>query len=72
MLRAQELNPYAEPPVLESQKKWKQTGNKARPMPSQEDVLSIADFKNVAFLERFMSPAGKILGRLVLMPGVRS
>ncbi|KAF5842232.1 hypothetical protein DUNSADRAFT_8632 [Dunaliella salina] len=56
----EDLNPFAEL-TASSQGKLAQRGRIGRPMPSVEDVLQTADYKNVAFLERFLSPAGKIL-----------
>uniref|UniRef100_A0A7S3VN46 Small ribosomal subunit protein bS18c n=1 Tax=Dunaliella tertiolecta TaxID=3047 RepID=A0A7S3VN46_DUNTE len=56
----EDLNPFAEL-TASSKGRLAQRGRSQRPMPSAEDVLRTADYKNVAFLERFLSPAGKIL-----------
>jgi len=57
----QDLNPYAD--TISSTKGQQRRMRSQRPMPSAEDVMQSADYKNVAFLERFLSPAGKILHR---------
>jgi len=45
-----------------------------RTMPSPQEALAYTDFRNVAFLERFLSPAGRLLPRKVtkLPPSVQA
>ena len=56
----QDLNAYTPPSSSASRQRRQRI---ARPMPSAEEVSHVADFKNVGFLERFLTPAGKIMHR---------
>lgn len=55
-LSSQDLNPYAE----ETQGRTQRRG---RVTPHESYVSEFVDFKNVTFLEQFLSPAGKLLPR---------
>lgn len=56
MRALQDLNPFAD----RTERKW---ARHPRPAPDPAVVRRLADFKNVGFLEQFMSPAGKLLPR---------
>jgi ribosomal protein S18 len=53
----QELNPYSEEGLDGKRRR------RGRIMPHGSDAAEFADYKNVAFLEQFLSPAGKLLPR---------
>ena len=57
----QDLNGYDEP--TEDSRGMRQRQLAFRAMPSAVEVRHLADYKNVAFLEKFISPSGRLLSR---------